>query len=124
MKSRLTISLAGALAIWAASASTALAEDMGSTPENRMDATAARMVRGESYDQATRATASGSRSNVNYDVFATRMSALDSYDQAANAARKAAPEDADVVNSRWEKHLTAMTNLKAHEAGWAASTTN
>ncbi len=121
MKIQLATSLAGALAIWTASASAALAEDGTRTPENRLDAIAARMVRGESYDQAARTTLPGTRSNVRYDISASRMASLEPYDQAANAARFPVPENPDVVNSRWEKHLTAMTDLKGHEAGWTAS---
>ncbi len=120
MKFRLATSLAGALAIWAGTATIASARD-ASAPESRTDAIAARMVRGESYDQATRATLPGSRSNVRMDVYLTRMSRLDSYDRAAGAARFAGSEDSDIINSRWEKHLAEMENLKTHEAGWAAT---
>ncbi len=60
MKSRLATFLAGALALWAGTASIALALDQTSTSDARMDAVASRMVRGESYDQATRATLPGS----------------------------------------------------------------
>ncbi len=119
MKFRLATSLGAALAIWAGNASAAPQD--ASAPENRMDAIAARMVRGESYDQATRATLPGSRSNVRLDVYLARTSRLDSYDQAANAARSGASEDADAVNSRWETHLAQMQELKTHEAGWAAT---
>ncbi len=121
MKSRLATFLAGALALWAGTTSIALALDATSTSEGRMDAVASRMARGESYDQATRATLPGSHGNARLDVYAARMSRLDSYDGAANAARFTASENADAVNSRWEKHLTAMTDLNAHEAGWTAS---
>ncbi len=121
MNRRTIISLAGTLAIWAGTTSVALAQDSTSAPGNRMDAVAGRMIRGESYDQATRATLPASRSTMRRGIQVSPTPSLDSYDRVASRARLAASEDADVVNARYEKHLAAMSSLGAHEAGWIAS---
>lgn len=92
---------------------------------DRTHAIAARMARGESYDQAARATLPSAEASARAQTIAAQMATGKSHDRAAQAASSADPsgsETLEVVDARWAKHLGAMQAGGAHEAGWAAST--
>jgi hypothetical protein len=131
MISRLTMILTGALAIWAGTAAAApTTEGTAPASRSRTEVIAARMAKGESYDQAARnaiqdtSTEATSPGTSRVSTYAALMAKGASYDQATSAARKAAPEATEAINTRWNKHLAAMQVGAAHEAGWAASASN
>ncbi len=127
MTSRFTAVLVAALAMGAGTAAAA-SDDARHASQDRLEAIAARMTRGESYDQATRETLPTSGEESRAGAIAAKMSSLMSYDQAARAAADEAARDEAVsaaANERWINHLRAMTAAGgAHDAGWRASSGN
>ncbi len=112
---RIAVVLAAAEALWAATAS-ATPDEPVVTAENRVQLVAARMSQGESYDRATRAVPLPS------DERSREIGALVAQGKTYREAQLAVGERAEIVNARWNKHLAAMVDGGAHEAGWVAST--